>query len=150
MQPSEASPIRIASDVTIQMAFACENFSTDPFQRVTFHNIVDQLTSNVFPATTGMLFVVFSFQRDMAGFLMQCRVEILPESGDPIAAQNISDIAFKPDQVSQRAIVGFGAVTWPKPGMYTVRFTSRGETVASFRLRLAQVAPPPQMKPPGA
>jgi len=142
--------IRIADGVTVQMAFACDNFSTDPFGRVTFHNVTEQLTSPVFPATTGMLFVVFGFQRTMPGFLMQCRVEILPEQGEPIAAQAIADIAFRPDQVSQRAIVGFGGVRWPKPGTYTVRFTSRGNTLAAFTVALVQVQPPSpgQQQPP--
>jgi hypothetical protein len=131
------------------MAFACDDFSTDPFQRVTFHNIAEQLNAPVFPATTGMLFIVFGFQRSMPGFLMQCRVEILPEQGDPIAAQALADIAFRPDQMAHRAVVGFAGVTWPKAGNYTVRFVSRGQTVASFTLRVAQMVPPTsQMQPP--
>jgi len=142
---NDSGQIRVADDVTVQMAFACDNFSTDPFGRVTFHNIAEQLTSPVFPVTTGMLFVVFGFQRSLPGFLMQCRVEILPEQGEPIAAQAIADIAFRPDQMSQRAVVGFGGVTWPGPGVYTVRFTSRGRTLAAFTIRLtqAQQQPPP-------
>ncbi len=90
-----------------------------------------------------MLFVVFGFQRAVPGFLMQCRVEILPSQGDPIAAQAIADMAFRPDQMSQRAVVGFGGLTWPNPGPYTVRFTSRTKTIASFTIELAIVQQPP-------
>jgi hypothetical protein len=142
---------RIADDVTVQMAFACDGFSTDPFQRVTFHNIAERINSPVFPAATGMLFVVFGFQRSVPGFLMQCRVEILPPQGEPIAAQAIADMAFRPDQMSQRAVVGFGGVTWPQSGAYTVRFTSRGKTIASFTIELVEVQPAaPQQQFPGA
>lgn len=149
MESEDSNQIRIAADdLTVQMAFACDDFSTDPFQRVTFHNIAEQLNSPVFPATTGMLFAVFGFQRTMPGFLMQCRVDILPPEGEPIAAQALKDIAFRPDQMSQRAVVGFGGVTWPKPGTYTVRFTSRGNTIAAFTIRLTQIAPPQMMQPP--
>jgi hypothetical protein len=147
----EPAEFRIANDVTVQMAFACDDFSTDPFQRVTFHNVAERINSTIFPATTGMLFVVFGFQRSMPGFLMQCRVEILPSQGDPIASQAIADMAFRPDQMSQRAVVGFGGVTWPTAGLYTVRFTSRGKTIASFTIELAAVQPPPpssQFSPP--
>lgn len=145
----ESGQIRVADDVTVQMAFACENFSTDPFGRVTFHSISEQINSPVFPMTTGMLFVVFGFHRAMPGFLMQCRIEILPEAGEPIAAQAIADIAFRPDQMTQRAVVGFGGITWPKPGTYTVRFTSRGRTLCAFSMNLVQVKPQnPPYQPP--
>jgi hypothetical protein len=143
LEAGEPMQIRIANDVTVQMAFACDNFSTDPFQRVTFHNVVEQLNSPVFPATTGLLFVVFGFQRSVPGFLMQCRVEIVPPQGDPIAMQALQDMAFRPDQMSQRAIVAFQGVTWPAPGDYTVRFTARGQTIASFGVRIALVQPQP-------
>jgi hypothetical protein len=147
----DASEIRIANGVTVQMAFACDDFSTDPFGRVTFHNVAEQLVSPVFPATTGIMFVVFGFQRAMPGFLMQCRVEILPDQGDPISAQAIADIAFRPDQMTQRAVVGFAGVNWPKPGAYTIRFTSRGQTISAFTMRLIQAQPPTaQMQPPGS
>lgn len=150
MGKDEPVEFRIANDVNVQMAFACDDFSTDPFQRVTFHNIAERINSPIFPATTGMLFVVFGFQRSMPGFLMQCRVEILPAHGEPIATQAIADMAFRPDQMSQRAIVGFGGVTWPNPGLYTVRFTSRAKTISSFTLELAAVQPPTsgQFPPP--
>lgn len=126
------------------MAFACENVSTDPFQRITLHNIMDQLNSSEFPTTTPMLFAVFGFQRVIPGFLVQCRVEVVPEAGDPIAAQTLQDMAFRPDQMTQRAVVGFQGVIWPKAGEYTVRFTSRGVKIASFLLRVVQIQPPIQ------
>ncbi len=151
MGTDEPVEFRIANDVTVQMAFACDDFSTDPFQRVTFHNVAERINSPIFPATTGMVFVVFGFQRSMPGFLMQCRVEILPSQGEPIATQAIADMAFRPDQMSQRAVVGFGGITWPNPGPYMVRFTSRGKTIASFTLELAAMQPPPpsaQFPPP--
>lgn len=146
MQP-EAEPVRIASDVSITMAFACENFSTDPMQRQTYHNVIDQLNALAFPVQTQQLYVVFAFQRTIPGFLVQCVVDILPPAGEPIRAQPVQDLAFRPDQMLQRNIVAFFGMTWPTPGEYTVRFTSRGNVVASFIIRLVQVQPPAQQMP---
>jgi hypothetical protein len=139
------APIRIATDVSVQMAFACENFSTDPLQRVTFHNIIEQLNSPVFPIATPFIYVVFGFQRTVPGFLVQCKLEVVPPEGDPIVAQSLQDMAFRPDQMTQRAIVGFQGLVWPNPGEYNVRFSSRGQTIASFYVRAVQV----QSQPPG-
>jgi hypothetical protein len=150
LDSDDGGQIRIADDVTVQMAFACDDFSTDPFQRITFHNVAEQLNSTVFPANTPMLFAVFGFQRSMPGFLMQCRVEIVPSEGEPIAAQTLQDMAFRPDQMTQRAIVGFGGVNWPKPGTYTIRFTSRGMTIAAFTIRLNHIPPPMLQQPPAS
>jgi hypothetical protein len=147
MQQSGPEPIRITTDANVQMAFACENFSTDPMQRVTFHNIVEQLNAPQFPIQTGLLYVVFGFQRSLPGFLVQCKVEIVPPTGEPIASQSLQDLAFRPDQMGQRAIVGFQGTVWPMPGQYTVRFASRDKTVASFVLTVAQVQP---QAPPAA
>jgi hypothetical protein len=141
VEQSANDPIRIASDVVIQMAFACENISTDPLHRVTFHNLVEQLNAPQFPVQTPMLYAVFGFQRTVPGFLLQNRVEITPPVGDSVAAQSLGDLAFRPDQINQRAILGFQGIVWPEAGEYTVRFTSRGATIASFVLRLALVAP---------
>ena len=148
MQGAAPEPIRIASDVNVQMAFACENFSTDPMQRVTFHNIIEQLNAPQFPIQTGLVYVVFGFQRNVPGFLVQCNVEIVPPTGDPVASQTLQDLAFRPDQMGQRAIVGFQGTVWPTPGQYTVRFTSRAQTIASFVLSLVQVQPPQQAPQP--
>jgi hypothetical protein len=142
MQQGDSGTIRIANDVSVQMAFACENFSTDPLQRVTFHNIIEQLNSPVFPTATPFIYVVFGFQRTVPGFLVQCKVEVLPPQGDPIVAQTLQDMAFRPDQMTQRAIMGFQGLVWPLPGEYTVRFSSRGQTIASFFVRAVQVQPP--------
>ncbi len=78
MQEGPMEPIRIATDVSVQMAFACENFSTDPMQRVTFHNIIEVMNAPQFPIQTSLLYVVFGFQRNVPGFLVQCKVEIVP------------------------------------------------------------------------
>ncbi len=142
MQEGGLEPIRIATDVSVQMAFACENFSTDPMQRVTFHNIIEVMNAPQFPIQTSLLYVVFGFQRNVPGFLIQCKVEIVPPTGEPIASQVLQDLAFRPDQMVQRAIVGFQGTVWPGPGQYTVRFTSRGQSIASFVLPLVQVRPP--------
>jgi hypothetical protein len=142
LQETSPEPIRIATDVSVQMAFACENFSTDPMQRVTFHNVIEQLNAPAFPVQTALLYVVFGFQRNVPGFLVQCRVEIVPPTGEPVGAQVLQDLAFRPDQMVQRAIVGFQGTIWPQPGQYTVRFTSRGQSIASFVLPLIQVQAP--------
>lgn len=144
MESKAGEPIRIASDVSVQLAFACENISTDPMHRVTFHNLIEQLNAPSFPVQTPMLYMVFGFQRMLPGFLLQNRVEILPATGEPVASQALADLAFRPDQMNQRAIMGFSGIVWPAAGEYTVRFTSRGATIASFVLRLAHVpATPP-------
>jgi hypothetical protein len=120
----------------VTIALACENISQDPAQRLTIHSIIDVLHGAAFPVTTPSIWFVFGFQRTLPGFLMQCKVEILPETGDPIASQVLADIAFKPDQPTARQVVGFGGVIWPKPGVYTIRFSSRGSIIASFSLPL--------------
>jgi hypothetical protein len=137
-----AEPIVIAEDVTVTMAVACENISQDPQQRLYLHTIMDQLNALAFPVTTPSFFVVFSFQRKLPGFLMQCVVDIVPESGDPVASQPLSDIVFRPDQPNSRQIIGLAGVTWPKPGNYIVRFRSRGNTIASFILPVVQIQLP--------
>ena len=147
MQGPEQESIRIATDVNVQMAFACENFSTDPMQRVTFHNVIEVMNAPAFPIQTSLIYVVFGFQRNVPGFLIQCKIEIIPPAGEPVASQSLQDLAFRPDQMVQRAIVGFQGTVWPIPGQYTVRFTSRGQSIASFFLPVVQVQPPAQ---PGA
>jgi hypothetical protein len=87
---------------------------------------------------------VFGFVRSMSGFLMKCRVEILPPEGGPLVAQPIADIAFRPDQLAQRAICGFPGIAWPAPGEYQVRFVSMDRTIAQFPLRIAQAQAQPQ------
>jgi hypothetical protein len=113
-------------------------------QRVTFHNVVEQLNAPQFPVQTPMLYTIFGFQRTVPGFLLQNRVEIVPPIGPPLAAQSLADLAFRPDQLTQRAILGFAGIIWPQAGEYTVRFTSRGSTIASFILRLSLVPPQPR------
>lgn len=135
---------RIPSDLSVQMAFACENFSTDPLQRITFHNVVEQFNAPTFPTTTAFLYCVFAFQRTVPGFLVQCKLELLPPSGQPMISQLLQDMAFRPDQMTQKAIIGYQGIMWPGPGEYTFRFSSRGITVASFLLRLVQVQQPGQ------
>jgi hypothetical protein len=134
-------PINIASDVSVQMAFACENFSTDPLGRITFHSIIEQFNAIAFPTQTPLLFVVFGFQRTVPGFLVDNKVEIVPQQGMPLASQAIPDMAFRPDQMVQRHITGFQGIVWPQPGEYTARFTSRGKTLASFLLRVVAIQP---------
>jgi hypothetical protein len=147
MQGSGGVATGTASDVAVQMAFACENVSTDPMQRVSFHTVVEQLHSPAFPVATPLLYMVFAFQRRMPGFLVQCAIEVIPPQGDPIAAQAIADLAFRPDQMTQRAIVGFQGILWPSDGEYVVRFTSRGTPIASFVLRVVKTPPAPSQPP---
>lgn len=142
-QPPES--IRVGTNVSVVMAFACENISTDPAGRVTFHSVIDGLTAVNFPASTAGFWVVFGFVRSVSGFLMKCRVEILPPAGSPLVSQPIADIAFRPDQLAQRAICGFPGIAWPAPGEYQVRFLSMDRTIASFPLRIAQA----QLAAPG-
>jgi hypothetical protein len=139
---SAGPEITIATDVDVKMAFACEDVSTDPFGRMSFHILVEQINSIVFPAQTPILFVVFSFVRKLPGFLMNCAVDIVPPSGDPVASQKVQDVAFRPDQLGQRVVVAFTGLSWPRAADYTVRFMTREQCVSSFALRLTQIAPP--------
>lgn len=117
--------------------------STDPFQRVSFLIVVDGVNTATFPVTTPVLFVVFGFSRKTPGFLMDCSVDIMPPDGEAIASQKIADVAFRPDQLAQRAVVGFQGITWQKPGDHTVRFMSRGRCISSFNVRVNLVPSPP-------
>lgn len=124
------------------MAFACANISQDLQQRLFIHEIIDQLNAVAFPVLTPSLYVIFSFQRNLPGFLLDCVVDVVPESGDPVASQTLQDVVFRPAQPNNRQIIGFSGITWPKPGNYVVRFRSRGNTIASFVLPLILVQPP--------
>jgi hypothetical protein len=131
------------NDVSVQMAFACEGINTDPVGRVSFQSVTDQLNAPNFPATTPTFWVVFGFVRSLPGFLMQCKIEIVPPVGDPIVTQSVQDMAFTPKQVYARAIFGYQGVVWPIAGTYSIRFTSMGKTIASFPISVTQVPLPP-------
>jgi hypothetical protein len=135
-------PVVLPDTVSVTMALACENFSQDPQQRIYLHTVIDQLNAVAFPVTTNAFFVIFAFQRKSPGFLMQCKIDIVPENGEPVASQVLKDVVFSPDSPTSRQIVGFAGVTWPKPGNYVVRFLSRGKVIASFVLPLAQIKLP--------
>jgi len=136
-------PVRIGAGATVQMAFACENISTDPVGRLSFQNVIDQLNATQFPAGTPSFFAVFGFISTTAQHLVQCRVEVMPQRGSqPIAAQQLQDIPFTPDRPGHRSICGFPGIAWPEPGEYVVRFTTRGQTIASFPIRVVQVQLP--------
>lgn len=137
-----SEPIEIASNVAVTMAFACENFTTDPMGRISFNNIIDALTAATFPASTQSFFTVFGLSRKTPGFLLQCKVEVLPPTGTPLVAQVLQDLSFTSDKPGNRVVSGFPGITWPSPGEFTVKFTSRNNAIASFPIRVLQAQLP--------
>ena len=123
---------------TVQMAFACENISTDPGGRVTFVNVVDALYAATFPASTASFFAIFGFVSQRAGFLMKPKIEIVGEAGT-VATAVLQDMTFKPDAPVARAIVGFPGITWPVAGNYVVKFFANNEVRASFSITVMPV-----------
>lgn len=144
MEEITPEPIRVATGVAVQMAFACENISTDPAGRLSFQNVIDQLNAVTFPAATPSFFAIFSFMRSTPGFLMQCRVEIVPPVGDPIVSQALQEMAFHSDSLIARAICGLPGIMWPTPGEYIIRFTSMGSPIVAFPLKVNQIQLPGQ------
>lgn len=129
---------------TIQMAFACENISTDPAGRISFQNVIDSLAANSFPATTGQFFAIFGFLSQLAGFLIKPSVEIADENGKTIVQGNLQDMAFTPGVPIARAILGFPGITWPYAGKYLVKFTANNVVQASFPIIVQDSSPQPR------
>jgi hypothetical protein len=127
---------------TIQMAFACENISTDPTGRLTFVNVVDGLFAPIFPASTASLFAIFGFVSQTAGFLLKPKIEVTAEDGTVVASAVLQDMAFKPDAPVARAIVGFPGITWPAGGNYMFKFFANNVVRASFSVKISPIPTP--------
>lgn len=129
----------------IQMAFACENISTDPYGRITFVNLVDQLQAPAFPTVTPQLFLVFSFIAQLPGFLVRARIVIEDDGQNRVAESILKDMAFTADVPIARAVVGLQGLQWPHAGRYVVKFLANGDRViATFPLTLAVAQLPGQ------
>jgi hypothetical protein len=129
---------------TIQMAFACENISTDPAGRVSFQNVIDTLNASSFPATTPGFFVVFGFISQTAGFLMRPRVQIIRPNNEMLLEAPFQDMAFRPDVPIARAILGFPGISWPEPGPYIVTFSANNVVLASFTVTINAIPGAPR------
>jgi hypothetical protein len=109
---------------TTQMAFACENISTDFAGRMSFQNVIDTLSAATFPAQTPGFFVVFGFASQTAGFLINPRMEIIGPDNAKLVEAKSQDLPFRPDVPIARAIFGFPGISWPIPGTYNHKISS--------------------------
>lgn len=126
---------------TVQMAFACEGVAQDPFGKMTFQNVVDQLSAPNFPATTQQIFLVFGLMAKVPGIRSGCSWEIRSPENERIIGNNLADVAFTPDKMGARFVVGVQGLTWPRPGTYVVRLLAREDVLASFQITLTQIQP---------
>lgn len=134
----------------IQMAFACEAISQDTFQRISFNNLIDDLSAIAFPTRTLQFFTVFGVESAMPRFLTGLRVTVDGPTGR-IAEQQLQDMALTPNRNKARMICGFPGITWPQAGVYEVQLHSGDAVIASFTIKLNQIIAGPQIppQPPG-
>ena len=118
---------------TVQMAFACENVSSEGGGPVSFQNVMDGIGAVDFPAPSGRWCAIFCFYSDVAGTIGNARVVITADGGDVIAQTAVKDMSFTRDNPVSRNVVRFQGLSWPYPGRYLVRFIARKDDVlASF------------------
>lgn len=132
-----------ARDVTlpqIQMAFACENMTQDPFQRVSFSNVIDQLNAPVLPATIPQIYIVFGFEAHMPGIFSRIHLTMTAPGKTKVIDQGLQDMAFTTDRYLARVISGFGGLTLSEFGRYMIRLTTGERQLGSFTINLRQAA----------
>lgn len=143
MNTPDASQSLDALRLSVQMAFACENVTSDPGLPVSFHNVMDGIGAPDFPATTGRWFAVFCFSSPVEQTVGNCRVVIEDEGGEAIAQTRLKDLNFTADSQTSRNVVGFQGLAWPYPGRYSIKFiANRDDVLATFPI-LVQHAPSP-------
>jgi hypothetical protein len=99
-----------------QMAFACENVTSEPGGPVTFQNVMDGVAAEDFPAPTGRWFAIFCFFSEGPQSITNCRVVIESAKGELLAQQALKDVTFSPENPISRNVVSFQGLSWPYPG----------------------------------
>ena len=128
---------------SVQMAFACENVSSDSGGPVSFQNVMDGIAAADFPAPTGRWFAIFCFFSQVEKTIKNCRVGIADERGEVIAQTGLKDLTFTPKSQIARNAVAFQGFAWPYPGRYLIKFiANRDDVLASFPMWV-QHAPSP-------
>jgi hypothetical protein len=128
--------------ISVQMAFACENFSTDQMGRVSFLSVMDNLAGVTFPATTPQMICVFGLMNSVPGFITNVKIAVEDKSGVVLREQAIADIAFKPDAPIVRVIGAVPGMAWPQPGTYFVKLYGNGKTLAWFPITISAIPMP--------
>jgi|GEM_PF-2297806 len=132
-----------AVQLSVQMAFACENVSSDSGGPVTFQNVMDGIAAADFPAPTGRWFAIFCFFSQVEKTVKNCRVAIADQRGEVIAQTGLKDMRFTPESQIARNAVAFHGFAWPHPGLYFIKFiANRDDVLASFPMWV-QHAPSP-------
>ena len=126
---------------SVQMAFACENVSSEGGGPVSFQNVMDGIGAVDFPAPSGRWCAIFCFFSDVAGTAGNCRVMIEADGGDVIAQTAVKDIVFTRDNPVSRNVVRFQGLAWPYPGRYLVKFIARKDEVMAWFPMWVQHAP---------
>lgn len=116
----------------IQMAFACENVTSEPGGPVTIQNIMDGVAAADFPAPTGRWFAIFCFFSETAQTIPNCRVVVEDQRGELIAQQALKDMTFTPEAPIARNVVAFHGLSWPYPGGYLIKFIANRDDVLAY------------------
>jgi hypothetical protein len=135
------NPADAANDLPlpkVQMAFACEGISTDPFQRVSFNNVIDQLGSANFPAVTPQVFAVFGFEASIPQILSRVRLVIEAPDHSILVDSPMQDIALTNDRFKARAVNGLMGMQWNGPGRHIFKLMSGHRELASFTVSVIQ------------
>lgn len=124
---------------SVQMAFACENVTSEPGGPVSFQNVMDGIAAGEFPAPTGRWFAVFCFFSQVAQTIANPRVVIADENGEVIAQRALKNLRFTADDQVSRNVVGFQGLSWPYPGRYLIKFiANRDDVMASIPMLVLQ------------
>ncbi len=126
----------------VQMAFACEDVTSEAGGPVTFKNVMDGVVASDFPAPTGRWFAIFCFFSLEAQHLANCRVVIEHGKGELVAEKALKDVDFTPNNPISRNVLSFQGLQWPYPGGYLVKFLANGDDVIAYFPIWVQHAPP--------
>lgn len=139
-KPPEAHVASLDS-LRTQMAFACENVSSERGGPVTIQNIMDGIAADDFPAPTGRWFAIFCFFSEGPQTVANCRVVVEDQKGELIAQQALKDMTFTPENPIARNVVRFHGLSWPYPGGYLIKFLANRDDVLAYFPMWVQHAP---------
>ncbi len=136
--------------VHVQMAFACEDVTSESGGPVTFKNVMDGIVASDFPAPTGRWFAIFCFFSVEAQHFANCRVVVEHENGESVAEKTLRDLDFTPHNPISRNVVSFQGLQWPYPGGYVVKCMADGDNILAYFPIWVQHAPAPDANDEGA